>query len=73
MPEQEEDICLMLKLGNEAGGLLDVRRIEARPASSSVRQSFSRARDLGFVTDTGRITPAGYRLLGAWLNEVSDV
>jgi hypothetical protein len=64
-----ETISLLLKLANEGGGRVDVRRIERRRPDSAVRIAFLHARDEGLVMGTGRITPKGYRWLGAWLNE----
>lgn len=62
-------IGLLLKLANEAGGRVDVRRIKRRRPDSPVRIAFLHARDEGLVMGTGQITPKGYRWLGAWLNE----
>jgi hypothetical protein len=63
----DEAVGLLLKLANEAGGEVDVRRVERRRPNSSARIAFLHARDEGLVVGTGRITPKGYRWLGAWL------
>jgi hypothetical protein len=67
--EPRDTVMLLLKLGNEAGGKIDRRRIMGRPPTSSSRAAYELAEREGLVSVTGHLTPTAYRELGAWLDD----